>query len=145
MSNEFIKAENEGRNLMYNVLTQQLNLDPNTILFTSDYCRHDCETEQYLIEIKVRNIAHNQYHDFILEADKLDYMLQMSADTGKKPLYVNFFNDGVCVIWSLSTVKERVQPEPKRCRKTTAKYGEYIDKQVYMIRVDDTALTIKYN
>lgn len=145
MSNEFTNCEAKGRELLYNVLTQCFNLNPTTITFTDNYCRHDCETSEYLIEVKVMNVTHTQYPDYVLEAEKLEYMLSSAALTGKKPLYVNFFTDGVCVIWGLSGVKQRVLPVTKRCKQTTAKYGGYINKQVYMLAIDNTAMIIQYN
>lgn len=74
---------------------------------TGKYDCYDASTigvggKKVLIEIKNRNIKHNQYPTSLFEMGKLEKMLQMKTSLdGEGIYYVANFNDGITLMWNL--------------------------------------------
>lgn len=128
--NLFTIAEDKGRELLREFLTKR-NIK---VSFTEDlYSSYDAETDKAIYEIKVRDCNSNTYKDYILEEHKVLEMLKLKEQNNKRIYYVNFFNDGKMILWDIERVCKLYNPTTKSCRRTTAVYGGYKEKKVYMI------------
>lgn len=58
------------------------------------------DDSRYMIEIKCRNMDSTKYKDYMIEEKKLQFLIEKAAE-GYIPLYINFFEDGKCLVWDL--------------------------------------------
>lgn len=144
--NKFLQGEEVGRRYWEQLLIKNKVTDYQ---FEKDeYSAWDCtyiwNNITFLVEIKVRNCSSTEYPDFILETDKCNNILNECLQNNYRGLYVNFFNDGIVVIWDLNKVKDN--PDIlKNCRKTTSVYSGYKDKLVKLITLNQAIKVGKYN
>lgn len=92
-----------------------------------------------VFEIKVRDMPSDKYPDWFLETKKAEELLRAKAEGGcDKALYINFFSDGVCVIWEVvPELFERTQIM-RLSHFTRGRYGEeYVDKEIIRLRTDE--------
>ena len=92
-----------------------------------------------VFELKVRAVPSDRYPDWILETRKAAELLRAKEEGGcDKALYVNFFSDGVCVIWEVLPEMMERAGTMRLTHFTRARYGEeYLDKGVIMLRKDE--------
>lgn len=145
--NEFQKAEQKGREQFLTLLQQ---IEATDIVFTEDeFDRTDCyftfKGRRLTAEIKVRNIAHNQYPTHLLEVSKLEALVEIQKEQQLDNFwYVNFFNDGVCCIYDRQRIKQGGKIQYYHCNRTTVVDNGKINKK--MIELDrKVALTLQYN
>lgn len=113
--------------------------------FTEDKYDHvDCyataETGQkYSIEIKDRDIPIKKYEEdgYILELIKYKALME-DYDRGYKPIYRNYFTDGV-LTWNVAEIENALdRVEKKWCTETTVNYGKKrVLKDVIMLKKDE--------
>lgn len=97
------------------------------------------DTDTFNLELKDRDIPFEKYahKGFLLERIKFDALLAAYRETGSKPIYMNFFQEGVGMWWNLL----EVEPVWKviLCTDTTADgtYGnKKVDKEVVLLSTE---------
>lgn len=131
-----IECERIGRTYFKNVakkLFKNIDLEKDlkfSELITDDYDCYVTTDKKYIIEIKCRNIDSTRYDDFILDTAKHSFLMSEMVK-GYTPLYVNFFTDGVFMVWDLSvkksfreqiTTSNRVHVNPNAGKKTLNRF-----------------------
>lgn len=144
----FQAAEQIGRDKFLQLLQQ---IGATDIEFTKDqFDKTDCyfTYKDYKItaEIKVRNMNYDQYNTHLMEVKKYKALKEIVKDQQLAGFwYVNFFNNGVCCIYSQSKInKHTIRVVYKHCNRTTAIDTGKVDKRV--LEIDrNVALTILFN
>ena len=92
-----------------------------------------------VFEIKVRDMPSNKYPDWFLETKKAEELLRVKEEGDcDKALYINFFSDGVCVIWEVTPELFKRAQTMRLTHFTRGRYGEeYIDKGIIRLRTDE--------
>lgn len=90
------------------------------------------------IEIKNRNINHNQYSTILIESDKYGKAWNDYIYDGREQLYINFFKDDYMLIWNLSKkLKHKPQYSPWRLK--SENYGQVCEGR-FGLYVEDAAI-----
>lgn len=80
-------------------------------------------TKRYNVELKSRDMPHDQYTSYFLECDKYAE-LRRTSDDGSIPLYINFFTDGYTAIWNVDPAKGGINVNsPKKTRSVDESTG----------------------
>lgn len=106
LSKRINQSENVGRNYFESVIPKLFSSVKKIKFSENQLERFDCIVvglKVYMVEIKVRNIDSTKYDTIMIEPDKRNYLMSM-VENGFTPLYVNFFNDGKCLVWDLIKV-----------------------------------------
>lgn len=105
VNNRIENCEAKGRKYFHKMVNKVIN-DVKSVSFTGMTERHDCNVDttdkSYAVEIKVRTPEHNTYKTVILKKAKYDYLMSGIGE-GFTPLYVNFYSDGIALVWNLAT------------------------------------------
>lgn len=142
-----LSSEEKGRNYFRNIaprvfkdlkkITQSLKI--------SD--KYDCivtAKQEYIVEIKVRNMKSTRYADYMMEESKYKYLMERAKE-GYVPLYVNFFEDGLCLIWDLTEEAEFLNAKTMLANRTTVNLGAgKVDKKCLML-LRDRAKFVRYD
>ena len=146
----FSEHERTGREKLQKILSASNKIERYE--FTPDkYARLDAFSTgvtgvKTSYEIKDRDIASTAYPDFILEEIKYNALKESYDKSGYTPYYVNFFNDGTCILWNINNIDITNRIETKYCTRTTAenyKKGE-TPKKVICLRPDE-GYVIRYD
>ena len=87
-------------------------------------------------ETKNRSVDTLKYDTFIMEYKKFKNMEErMQKEDCKNMIYVNFFGN-TCMIWDYWNIVNFGIKEKKMCRKKTAVYSEYVEKDILMLPKD---------
>ena len=132
--NEFQKAENKGRQLFKSFLDQIGATGQPT---EDSYDRVDyyfqINGKKAVAEIKVRNAY---YSDYLIEADKLQALLQEKEDKGLDGAYYVCFYGNQMYLFSTNAIKQYGRPQRKYCKRTTMGMCDYVLKDVILIPTD---------
>lgn len=146
LNSRIYASEEIGRKYFENV-APKLFKNIKSIKFSENPIeRFDCIVvgdKVYMIEIKVRNINSYQYDTIMIEPDKHSYLMSRVSD-GYIPLYVNFFNDGVCLIFDLIRIGSELEEKTVKTDKITVNpsAGKKYQKRLYLKTSD--AISKKY-
>ena len=132
--NEFQKAENKGRQLFKSFLDQIGATGQPT---EDTYDRVDYyftyKGKKAVVEIKVRN---TYYSDFIIEADKLQVLLDAKAQEGlNKAYYVCFYKNQMYIYTTEAIIKYGRRGTPN-CKNSTVAFTGYVPKEVLYVPND---------
>jgi hypothetical protein len=100
-------TEAKGR-LLFDKLSEKIFKGLETINYTTieDAERYDAtvetKTKSYIVEIKTRNLTHDQYSTAFMKEDKRINLMNGLTD-GYNPLFVCFYDDGYALVWDLTT------------------------------------------
>ena len=132
--NKFEESENKGRDLFKSFLDQIGATGQPT---EDSYDRVDyyfqINGKKAVAEIKVRNAF---YSDYLIEADKLQALLQEKEDKGLDGAYYVCFYGNQMYLFSTNAIKQYGRPQRKYCKRTTMGMDDYIQKDVILIPTD---------
>ena len=97
------------------------------------------QTGRCTYEIKNRNILSTKYDTYLLELDKYNALMYEYTEEGYTPYYINFFSDGICIMWDVSKIDIEDRVELKYCTNKTAigyKRGEK-QKKVILLKPEE--------
>lgn len=94
-------------------------------------------TRTFDIELKYRNIKHNQYNTILIESDKYANALNNFIFDQKEQLYINFFEDGYMMIFNLLKLKHKPKYSPWRLK--SENYGQVVEGR-FELSVKDAIL-----
>lgn len=132
--NKFEESENKGRALFKSFLDQ---IGATGQPIKDSYDRVDyyfqINGKQAVAEIKVRNAF---YDDYLIEADKLQTLLQEKEDKGLDGAYYVCFYGNQMYLFSTNAIKQYGRLQRKYCKRTTMGMCDYVLKDVILIPTD---------
>jgi hypothetical protein len=133
------RCERIGRKYFDQIAANTIQ-DIKSISYTELNEMHDVSvetaTKSFMVEIKTRNVNHNDYDTNIIKMNKYQHLMEKMKE-GYTPLYYNFYEDGKCLVWDLSKAKV-VGKSIKKVRKTQMNSNSAMeDTMYYELRVAD--------
>lgn len=108
-----------------------------------DYTCVSASTIGCIVEIKVRNLDHQQYPTAMIEESKYNYLMSVNRDFGLIPLFQCYYNDGKVLLFNLLEFPN-LPTETYNCPQYSSVNSGKIQKPVKNLPVE-RALKLTYN
>lgn len=144
MINNYLLAEEKGRNITLQIFSGKTELTEMTITDRIDFT--GSTFNDFAMESKFRNVASDAYGSDMLEVEKFEALKYYQKHHNMTMVYVMIFNDGISRCYNLSELQlSDVKIEWFWCDRSTTEPEKGKEQKMCILLPNDKAKTYKYD